>query len=263
MWTYLIVGGVVVLILAVLGGKPLFDRLFNAGRAQAGKLGRAAEAADPLALINQAVDDGVNSIQHAKEGLENCQTLVMSVQRQVDSGEKEKSRLEARIQAAMDSGDPNHTANDNALALAECEKHLEENKSQLEKHKATYQAFAKQVEMGQKRVVEARHKAADLGVQLEQSKREAEMATFAANFNFDPNAINSGTARAEELIQQQIDKNRAKGQVAADMSKQASAELADDELERQAAASKILERFKKPAPGLQGDGKFVGTSTTT
>ena len=69
------------------------------GRAQVGKLGRMAEEADPLALLNQAVDDGVTSIQNSKKGLENYRALILSVQRQVESGEKEKTRLESRIRS--------------------------------------------------------------------------------------------------------------------------------------------------------------------
>jgi phage shock protein A len=196
-------------------------------------------------LLNQAVDDGVTSIQNAKKGLENYRTLILSVQRQVESGEKEKTRLEARIQSAIDSDDPNHTADEYAMVLADVEQHLDANREQLAKHKETYDNFAKQVELGQAKVAEARLKATRLGLELEHSKREKEMAKFARDFSFDPNGLNTGLARAEELINQKIDANRAVGDVAADMAKQVLAEAADDESERKAAAAKILERFKK------------------
>ena len=74
------------------------------------------------------------------------------------------------------------------------------------------------------------------------------MAKFARDFSFDPNGLNTGLARTEELINQKIDANRAVGDVAADMAKQVLAEAADDESERKAAAAKILERFRKQSP---------------
>jgi phage shock protein A len=225
---------------------PAIRKIFGAGRAQVGKLGRMAEEADPLALLNQAVADGVNSIQNAKKGLENYRALISSVQRQVESGEKEKARMEARIQSAVESGDPNETAHEYALVLADVEQHLKTNREQLLKHQETYENFARQIEMGQAMVAAARLKAARLGLELEQSKREKEMAKFANDFAFDPNGLNTGMARAEELIYKKIDANRAVGEVAADLAKQALAEAADDEIDRRAAAAKILERFRKP-----------------
>jgi phage shock protein A len=233
-----------VVVLAILNRQALL-RMIGAGRAQVGKLGRAVEESDPLSLLNQAVDDGVTSIQQAQRGLEQCASLVRSVQRQVDSGTKEQTRLTSRIKAVMEAGDTNNTARDYAIQLAEVEKQLVINQEQLAKHKESYENFAQQVQIGQKRVLEARRKASGLGVELEMSKREKEMASFAANFRFDPNQLNEGMSRAEELIQQQIDTNRAAGDVARDMSKQSLAEARDDEVERQAQADSILEKFKK------------------
>ena len=250
MTTALVVGGLVVLALVLVNRQAVL-RLFGAGRAQVGKLGRAAEEADPLALLNQAVDDGVTNIQNAQRGLETSKSLVRSVERQVESGRKEKLRLGNRIQNVLNSGDPNNTAKEYALQLAEVEKQLTVNEEQLTKHKEAYENWAKQVELGRKKVVEARQKAQRLGVELEMSKREKEMAAFANNFHFDPNELNQGMARAEELIQRQIDDNRAAGDVARDMSKAAVAEAADEELDRQAEADAILNRFKKPVAEQQ------------
>jgi phage shock protein A len=245
LWTILIVIVVALIVLAIVNRQALM-RILGAARAQTGKLGRLAEKADPLALLQQAVDDGVSTLQHAKKGLEDCRALVRSVQRQVESGEKEKARLESRIQAVLAQGDPNHTAKEYALQLAEVERQLAINRQQLAKHEETYGNFAKQVEIGQKRVVEARRRAEELGIALEQSQREKELSQFASNFTFDPQGLTSGAAHAEELIRQQIDKNRAAGDVAVDLSRAALAQAADEETEREAEAAKILERFQKP-----------------
>jgi phage shock protein A len=238
-------------ILLALVNIPSLIRMLGAGSSQAAKLGRRLEEADPLALLNQAVDDGVASIQNAKKGLENYRVLILSVQRQVENGEKEKARLESRIQDSLNEGDPNRTAHEYAMMLADVEQNIAVNREQLQRHKETYENFAKQVEVGQGRVLAARQKASLLGLELEQSKREREMAHFARDFSFNPQGLDTDLARAEELIYQEIDANRAVGHVAEDLTKPIVAESVDEEKERKAAASKILERFTKQPPMTQ------------
>ncbi len=241
----LVVGGIALVLLAVLNRRAL-GRLFSAASAQVGKVGRAAQEADPLAMYQEAVDDGVENIQRAKKGLEQSKGLVRSVERQVEQGRKEKARLEHRIQTVLDQGDPNGTVNDYALQLAEIEQNLAANEAQLKTHTESYNNFCAQVEMGQKKVADARRKAATLGMQLQQSQREKEMADFASTFSPTGFDADGTLARAEALINQRIDSNRAAGDVANDLSRQGLAEAADDKLEREAAAASILERFKKP-----------------
>lgn len=226
-------------------------KILGAGRAQVGKVGRMAEEADPLAMLNQSVEDGVASIQSSKKGLENYRALILSVQRQVESGEKEKPRLEERIQKALTAGET-ATAKEFALVLADVEQNLTANREQLARHLEIYENFAKQVEIGQAKVAEARLKAARLGLELEQSKREKEMAKFAAEISFDPRGLNSGLARAEELINRKIDANRAVGDVAADLSKSSFIQAVGEEVDRNVAAAEILERLKRPAISSEG-----------
>ena len=240
----LVVGGVVVLALAVINRQALL-RVIGAGRAQVGEFGRALEEADPLALLNQAIDDGVTKIEQAQRGLEKAKYLCRAVKRQVESGEKDEARLTNRIKVAVEQGDPNNTTKDYALQLADIRTQLTSNKEQLKAHEEAYENWAAQVELGKRKVRETREKARTLGVKLEMSEHQSQLAEFADNFNFDPNAMNQGLARAEELVQAKIDKNLAKSDVALDMSKQALAEAADDELERQAQADAILAEFKK------------------
>ena len=105
------------------------------------------------------------------------------------------------------------------MVLADVERHLAANREQLARHMEIYDNFARQVELGQARVVEARMKAARLGLELEQSKREKEMAEFANEFSFDHRGFHSELAHAEELINRKIDANRAVSEVATDLSK--------------------------------------------
>jgi phage shock protein A len=243
---------VLLAILLLLVNIPTLIRSLTNESAQANKGGHRLEEADPLALLHQAVDDGVASIQNAKKGLENYRALILSVQRQVENGEKEKARLEARIREALDAGDPQHTAHEFAMMLADVEQNIAANREQLQRHKDTYENFAKQVEVGQSRVLAARQKAELLGLELEQSKREKEMARFAQEFSFNPRGLDTDLSRAEELIYQKIDANRAVGHVADDLTKPPIlAESVDEERQRNDEASKILERFTRQPPMTQ------------
>lgn len=243
MRTLLFALAVLAVVLAIINF-PAIARFLGIGRARAVRPGRGIEGADPLALLNQAVEDGVTSIQNAKKGLEHYGGLISSVQRQVESGEKEKVRLEGRIQEILRSGDPARTASEFALVLADVEQNLRTNREQLRKHKEIAENLARQVELGQAKVAAARLKAARLGLELEQSEREKQMASFASAFSFNPEGLDTDLARAEELINQKIDENRAAGHVTADIAKQAFAG-AEEELERRVAAAEILERLRK------------------
>jgi phage shock protein A len=232
------------LIFMVIFNRQALSRMLGAARAQAGKMGRAAELVDPLAMLQQAVDDGIAEIGKAKSGLELAKSNVNSLQRQVDRDLSEQAKLNNRIKAVLDGGDPNNTARDYAVQLSTVEKNLVINQKQLENARRMYEGFAAQVNMGQEKVVAARQRASQLQVQLTISERASEMAKFAENFTFDPNKVNEGVARAEELIQRQIDQNQAKVDVALEFGVSAAGQLKDDELERNAEVDNILARFK-------------------
>jgi len=235
--TTIVILAAVALAVLVVAKRQAIAQRFRAGR------GRSVEPADPMALLRQIVDDGVASIHAAKNGLEDCRALLRSVQRQVESGEREKARLESRIRAALAEGDPNQAAREYALQLAEAERQLALNREQLAQHEKTFAAFAKQVDAGQNRVLEARRKADELGVALQLSRHEKDLAQSA----FDPQGLQQSAAQAEERIHQQIDRNRAAVQVAADLAGSNAAPAADQDTQREAEAAQILERFRKPA----------------
>ena len=245
--------GQIVLVVAAIAvilyfiNKGALKKVWGAGRAQVGKLGLAAEKADPMAVINQAVEDGIEKIQTAKKGLEAAKMQVLQSQRRTNDLTTEKARLENRIETLIREGQEDR-ATEYALQLADAEKKLTDEVQHLQAYTANYDTFARQVQMGQKKVEEARHQAKDLGVELQQSKSEAEMAAFVESCNFSSSGLDAGLSHAQQLVQDQIDQNRAKGIVAQDMNKEAMAQIADEELERKAKAADILARFKPKSP---------------
>jgi phage shock protein A len=232
---------IIILLVAALGALAVWKRaallrMFGSGRSQSAQ-------ADPMAVFQSAIDDGAARLRHAKEALEDCRSLLKSVQRQVESGEREKTRLESRIQAALAEGDPHQTAKEYAFQLAEVERQLAMNRQQLATHQKSHDSFAKQVEVGQQRLLDTRRKAQDLGIALKQSARERDMAQFASGLGMEE--MQARVAPATEAIEQQIDQNRAAGRVAADLAGNGISPDAAEQVEREAEAAKILERFQK------------------
>ena len=145
------------------------------------------------AELDRLIEKGLEDIAKAKADLEAEKELVINSQRRVDQNAAEETRLANRIKAALGNGDPQGTAKEFALSLAHVREQLASNAAQLATHKANYEAFAKSVEAGQRRVLEAKRKAKDLGLELKVSEREAKLAGLAEEFNASDAASRSAT----------------------------------------------------------------------
>jgi phage shock protein A len=235
--------GVLALAAFLLFGTQGGRNMLSALRAQWGKAGRAAKGADPLANYQQTVDDAAEQVKNAKTGMTRAVALINSVERQVVSGKKEKARLEARIQIALDEGNQDK-AQHYALQLGDCEKNLKENEGQLTQHKEAYQGFVNDVKRQQTRVEDAQRQATNLGVRLEMSKANREFHEFQAGFTTSNGAL-SKLDKEREAVEQQIDTNNAYQQVEKDVGGNKYDET-DDEVDRKLAAAEVLKRFQKP-----------------
>lgn len=236
----------VILVVMLIVNKRAVKNIYSGASAQVGELGRWVKNADPLAIYKEAVDNGLENIEKSRKTLESIQGQVRSLKRQVQEGDREQKRLTNRIETALINNDPNQTVKEYALQLESIERNLEFNRSQLSRSEEMYNNFIKQIETNQKKVLDARREAKDLGLQLEESEREKELKTFTTNFtNSNAFEFSDSLEEAKEAIRQKIDRNRAVGDVALDLSRQGVAESADDDLERDQRAEDILARFKK------------------
>lgn len=241
MFEHIVVVVAVLALLALIAPRAM--RAFGLlATAEVNRAGRWAQNVDPSGQLDALVNAGMDQIGHAKDCLEAENTLVRQTQRRVDQLKEERSRLEDRIKAALSNGDPNHTANENALSLAQVRQQLASNQQQLAAHQQNYANFAKQVKLGHQKVSDAKRQATNLGVELEESKREAELNQFAQRF--DQSSFSGSISEATATIQAQIDKNRAKSTVAADLNSQALGDAADDELAQKSQADAILAEFR-------------------
>jgi phage shock protein A len=236
-----LLAGIVVVVLLLVNPRAV-TRFFDAGSAQLGKAGRWAASQDPVAMYKEKIDDATDHIRTAKQGLVQVRGLIMGVQRQVDDGDKEAARLDARVKVALSGGDESRAA-EYVRQLQETTKQLEENRRQLAVHQETYQGFLRQVQAAQAKVVQAKQDAEKIGVELQISKAEAELADIAENFQVNTSALD-GLGAVKNEIHRQIDANRARGQVARDLSANAAAEVDEEERVKNEDAKVLLEQYK-------------------
>lgn len=242
--TILGIVAIVLVVLAVLNRQALAN-FFTAGRAQVGKVGRAALDADPVAVFQQQIEDAAHQLAGQLTALKGAEGQLESLRRQVADGEKEKVRLESRIKRALAEGDPNKTAQNYALQLAQVEKTLATNREQLTQQEQITTQYAHSVDLNRQKIREAQQKCQRMGLQLQQSEAQKKAAAqFAQLTNTD---LFSGLGTVQDKIQSQIDANNASAKVDAQMSQDVLNQMKDDEDERKAEADEILARFKTPA----------------
>jgi phage shock protein A len=243
MWTALGAIAVVLLVLYVLNSRGVI-RLWGAGSAQVGKLGRWAANRDPLAILQEKVDDAADNLRAARDGLDQANGNVQSLERQVNFGRQEKAKLEARIRGSL-SENNEEKANRYAADLARVERDLSTNEAQLENAVHGRDIIKNQITAWQRKVQAAKQEAQDLGLQLKMSEAEAAMAGLVHKMASMGDPLND-LNEARSAVQAKIDQNRGKLQTAQQLNEVALEEMADDEAAQRAEAASILDRFRQP-----------------
>ena len=239
----IITGIVVVLGLILIFNIRAFKQLFGVGKAQAGKLARAAEQIDPVAMYREKIEEATDNLRTAKDSLVRVKGLIASVERQVSDGKTEIARLDARIKLALQEGNEGRAA-EYVQQLQTAKENLKQNEAQLVAHNGSYQAFLKQVQSAQSKIIGAKRDAEKLGTQLEISKVEAEISDINQRFSAKADPLDEAT-RYRDGIQKQIDQNRAKGQVSNDVNSDLVLEEAEDAKLREMETKSILDEYKK------------------
>ena len=120
---------------------------------------------------------------------------------------KRVAMLEAKIKAYLNAGD-RETAGRFALDLKRAKDDLAENEKQLALHEQAYQNNLLKIQHAVKKLDDVKHKIGKYDAELKMSRAEAEMAELANQFHFD---VTTDFGQAEQMIQDQIDRNRAQG----------------------------------------------------
>jgi phage shock protein A len=221
----------------------ILGKIWNAIAAQFNKLANAIRSYDPIAEMQLEYDRSIVQIREGREGLAQYRAMVERVQRQVDGERKQTAVLEARIKAYLTAGDRDG-AGRVALELKRAKDGLAENEKQLALHEQAYQNNLVKIQHAVKKLDDVKHKISKYDADLKMSRAEAEMVQLANQFHFD---VTTDFGQAEQMLQDQIDRSRARVRVAADMSGEGLEEIHQDIAVEKAMAENALRDFEKEA----------------
>lgn len=238
----------------------ILGKIWQAIAAQFNKLANAIRGYDPIAEMQYEYDRSVEQIREGREGLAQYRAMVERVQRQVDSEQKQIATMEARIKAYLNAGDRNSAARI-ALDLKRAKDDLAENEKQLDLHEQAYQNNLLKIQHAVKKLDEVKHKISKYDADLRMSRAEAEVAQLANQFHFD---VTTDFGQAEQVIQSQIDRNRARVRVAADLSGEGLGQIQQDiAVEKAMADDALLEFEKEQGLATPETTRAAATTTTT
>jgi phage shock protein A len=192
----------------------ILGKLWNAVAAQFNKLANAIRGYDPIAEMQLEYDRSVEQLKEGREGLAQYRALVERVQRQVDNQSKVVATLQAKVKAFLNAGDREGAAKF-ALDLKRAKDDMAENEKQLVIHEQAYQNNLLKIKHAISKLEDVKHKISKYDADLKMSRAEAELSQMATQFNFN---VTTDFGQAERVLQDQIDRNRARVRVAADMS---------------------------------------------
>ena len=215
-------------------------KIFRAIRAQLNKIANIFFEADPIAVMQLEVDQATERLKEGRKGLEMYRGLVETVARQVASGTSNASQLESQIKAHLKAGN-REIAGQLALQLQKTQSELEKNKAQLEMHEQAYQNNLLKIQKANKDIVKVREKIQQYHAELKMSAAEAEIAQISESFDMN---MTTDFGQIESVIQKQIDNNRGRARVAADMSSKGIEAIKAEEAAEKAMADDLLSKYE-------------------
>jgi phage shock protein A len=192
----------------------ILGKIWRSIHAQMNKIGNWFSGYDPVAEMQLEYDKSVEQIREGREGLAQYRALVERVLRQVEGQKKHVSMLEAKVKTFLQAKDRESAARF-ALELQRAKNDQAENEKQLAMHEQAYQNNLLKIKRAVQKLDEIKHKISKYDAELKMSRAESEMAQLANQFDFN---VTTDFGQAEQVLQDQIDRNRARVRVAVDMS---------------------------------------------
>jgi phage shock protein A len=218
----------------------ILDKIWRAIKAQFNKLANAFSGYDPVAEMQYEYDRSVDQIREGREGLAQYRALVERVLRQVEDQKKHLAMLEAKVKTYLQAND-RESAGRFALELKRAKDDLAENEKQLAMHEQAYQNNLLKIKRAVQKLDEIKHKITKYDAELKMSRAESELAELAGQFNFN---VTTDFGQAERVLQDQIDRNRAKVRVAADMSGEGLEDIKQEMAVEKTMADDALRQFE-------------------
>lgn len=218
----------------------IVGKLWRSFKAQLNKIANYFWTADPIAQMQYEYDQAIEQLKGGKEGLAQYRALVERVARQVDGDKKNVARLEGKIKSYLSAGDRT-TAASFALELNKVKAEMAENVEQLEMHENAYDNNVAKIKRATSKVGEIKEKIKKYDAEIKMSRAEAELAELAGTFNFD---VTTDLGQIESILQDEIDTNRAKARVTADLSEEGMVEIEREQAAEAAMAEDALKQFE-------------------
>lgn len=218
----------------------IFGKIWSAFKAQLNKVANYFWTADPIAQLQYEYDQAVEQMKSGRQGLEQYQALVQRVTRQVAINETHVKNLEAKVKSYLAVGD-RETAGKFVLELQKAKNELAENQNQLKIHQEAYGNHLTKIQHATKKLQDVKEKIQKYDADLKMSRAEAELAELSKDFNFD---VTTDFGAIESVIQEKIDKNRAKVKVSADLSSEGIVDIQKEQAMEKAIADQALRDFE-------------------
>ncbi|TWT41001.1 PspA/IM30 family protein [Phycisphaerae bacterium RAS1] len=218
----------------------IFGKMWRALQAQLNKLANLFWTADPIAQMQYEYDLAVEQMKTGREGLEQYRGLVERVTAQVIRDKQHVASLEAKIKAYLQAGE-RETAARFALELQKAKQELADNEAQLKMHEEAYNNNLTKIKHASGKLAKVRQNIAKYDAELKMSRAEAEMAKVAGTLNVD---VTTDFGQIEQVIQDQISKNRGKARVAADLSSDGVIDVKREQAAEAALADVALRDFE-------------------
>ena len=233
----------VVLFLSVVAwhNRTAIGRLMTAGSAQLAKVGREAEEADSIAVMQLKRDQAAEQVKNAVEAMGDCRGHIESLTRQVATGKNEKSRIDVKIRSALNVGDRDRAAQ-YAMQLQRETDDLAMNEGQLTKVRASYDANMRRVKAAQAAIADVDDRARRLKMELTSSEVEKRLGDLLSKATIGVDT--GGIAEAERAAQRQIDRNRGAALVRMELGAEGMNDIESQERERREAADAILAKYE-------------------
>jgi phage shock protein A len=236
----------------------ILDKIWRAIKAQINKLANAFSGYDPVAEMQLEYDRSVDQIREGREGLAQYRALVERVLRQVEDQKKHVAMLEAKVKTYLQANDRD-SASRFALELKRAKDDLAENEKQLALHEQAYQNNLLKIKRAVQKLDEIKHKITKYDAELKMSRAESELSELAGQFNFN---VTTDFGQAERVLQDQIDRNRARVRVAADMSGEGIQDIKQEMAVEKTMADEALRQFEVEQ-GLATPETTKGAAKTT
>ena len=218
----------------------ILGKLWKSIAAQFNKLANFFWTSDPIAQMQYEYDLAVGQLKEGREGLEQYRALVERVTRQVTGNRQRVSSIEAKVKAYLQAGDRESAAK-YALDLQKAKQELSENEGQLKLHEEAYGNNLLKIKHASGKITDLRTRIHKYDAELKMSRAEAEMAKIAKDLNFD---ITTDTGQIEQVIQDQIDRNRATVRVSADLSGEGIQDIQREQAMEKELANQALREFE-------------------